>query len=306
MGSEEPVSINEDGLTWKLIPSRLERYGQAGCLLEYAGDGLSLFAISGGFGARTGTGHGRLDDLILIQNDEELQAKKVTDKRLSRMYHSMDRVNDTTLLIYGGRTHPGKALNDVGLYTIHQDRLKWFDRPEVSDWPASRWRHASCTLNDPSDGILFICGGRSPNKVLDDCWMMTDILDSSEIRWKPWNSLPTGRHSLSVSNWKDRLILFGGLDEEEMDCRHPLCLIASSHSPASDWVEVKWNGPPPLARYSHQALVDATNDRLILVGGINSSGKAPPGVCLIQLSNWTCVEYSLPVSDFGSLKVYTF
>ena len=86
------------------------------------------------------------------------------------------------------------------------------------------------------------------------------------------------------------VILFGGLDAKESECR-PDCLTISMTEP-DGWNQVEWNGPSPLPRYSHRALQH--DERLILVGGIGRLGVVP-GVCVIQMPSWTCVEYSLPV-----------
>lgn len=154
----------QPSLTWKLTESPLQRYGQAGCSIGREG----CFAISGGFGSRRSAGHGRLGDLLVVSDEQQTEVKQL-DKRLARMYHSMEDVGgaegDSFLVIYGGRTHPGKALSDVGLLSLKRNQLEWFDPPDDNvAWPDARWRHASCQV-DTSDGMVAICGGRTPNHV---------------------------------------------------------------------------------------------------------------------------------------------
>lgn len=267
--------------SWQLNKSTIQRYGQASCANRFEGG----IWIAGGFGVRP-QGHGRLDDLIFV-SQQGIVESKLKDKRLARLYHSLHFIQ-SKLIVYGGRTHPAMALGDLGFIDTENNRIEWLDAQ--AGWPQPRWRHASTTIH-PYE--IFIGGGRGQDKLLSDCWVMrvqTDV-ESPSVDWAPFLSLPSGRHSAMACYWSDSIIISGGLNELERLCQAQM-LVSSMTQPK--WTEPVWNGPSPIPRYSHQALV-TSDDRLVLVGGISTCHPSPPGVCVIHLQNWICVEYCLPV-----------
>ena len=142
------------------------------------------------------------------------------------------------------------------------------------------------------DNCIFIAGGRGIETVWSDCWILEIVgcPSARQMRWQPFPELPAERHSHSASYWKGQVIIFGGLNRLER-CIGDLQV--SSVDCQSLWSAPSWSGPQPLPRYSHQAQV--VQDRLVLVGGI-STFSCRIGVCIIDLLQWNCVEYSLPVS----------
>lgn len=195
------------------------------------------------------------------------------------------------LVVYAGRTHPANALGDLGFIDMKNKTVEWLDAQ--GGWPDPRWRHASTTIVPDQ---VFIGGGRGQDKLLGDCWVMrvrTDVKPAS-VDWSPFLSLPSGRHSAVACHWKDSIIISGGLNESEIHCQQQMLV---SLMKQQKWTEPVWDGPTPIPRYSHQALV-TSDDRLLLVGGISTCHSCPPGVCVINLLSWTCIEYSLPVTTF--------
>ncbi len=266
---------------WQIKESPIKRYGQAGC---FSSKGMW---IMGGFGVRP-QGHGRLDNLILVHRNGTVEPK-LNDKRLARMYHSLHLIELTSkLVVYGGRTHPAMVLGDLGFIDTENNKAEWLDaRP---GWPEPRWRHLSATI---SPNEIFLGGGCGPDKVLSDCWVMRVLpgANAPSVDWVPFLSLPSGRHSAVASYWNELIVISGGLNKSETSCQ-PQMLVSRMNQ--QEWTEPLWNGPSPIPRYSHQALVTQDN-RLILVGGVSSCYPRSPGVCVIDLKNWTSVEYSLPV-----------
>ena len=283
-------TLNGDAIqfkSWVARKSSIQRYGQAGVADR---DGMWM---SGGFGSRP-QGHGRLDHLIFVDPSGSVDVK-LTDKRLARVYHSLHLIQ-SHLLVYGGRTHPGKALGDIGFIDLKNIKdIEWLE-VAVNEWPEARWRHASIDIH-PSQ--VFIGGGCTPDKVLNDCWLMRVDVQTAppSVDWISFLSLPSGRHSATASYWNDSIIISGGLAEDERLCPAPM-LVSPISNGHQRWTEPTWKGcnPPAVSRYSHQALV-TSDDRLILVGGVTTTCRpAPPGVCVIQLQSWTCIEYNLPVN----------
>lgn len=276
----------------------IRRYGQASCETP---DGRLW--MSGGFGVSEKGEHKRLNDLIVIHSNgiNHRRFELLPRQFNARMYHSMDSLVDGTLVIFGGRSHPGNSFGDLILYT-HQpddDIGSTCYKEDCGISPLGRYRHAS-TVVEPS--TVFICGGlHKPGYLQKDCWKL-DLCEwvadkSKSPKWTEFASLPSGRHSASLSHWRNRLIIFGGLDEWEQVC-NPSALVADSTlAEQSEWKEVKWNGPTPLPRYSHQSLV-TQDGRLLLVGGASSCSPYSPGICVIRLciDEWTCSEYTLPVT----------
>ena len=265
---------------WQIKESPIQRYGQAGC------SSLKGMWIMGGFGVRP-QGHGRLDNLIFVHLNGRVEPK-LKDKRLARMYHSLHLIQ-SKLVVYGGRTHPEMVLGDLGFIDTESNKIDWLEAQPA--WPEPRFRHAS-TLISPNE--IFVAGGRGHRKILSDCWIMRVLPEatSPSVDWLPFLSLPSGRHSAVASYWNELIVISGGLNKSETSCQPQL--LVSKTSQQQEWTEPAWNGPLPIPRYSHQALV-TTDNRLILAGGISSCHSRTPGVCVIDLQNWTSVEYSLPV-----------
>lgn len=292
---KDNLFVTTNPISWQLKESSIQRYGQAGCPSLVDG---SMWIV-GGFGARP-QGHGRLDDLIRVHRDgtTELQLK---NKRLARMYHSLHLIEPISrLVIYGGRTHPAMALGDVGFIDIKNNETEWLEGQPENGWPEPRWRHASSII--PPCGIFVGGGCGRQNNPLTDCWVMRVLpvskSETPSVNWEPFVSLPSGRHSATASYWQNLIVISGGLDKSEMTSQPQLLVSNTGYSSSSqqEWIEPEWHGPPPIPRYSHQALITADN-RLILVGGISTCHTNSPGVCVIDLLKWTCVEYTLPIQD---------
>ncbi|XP_057381528.1 tRNA wybutosine-synthesizing protein 4-like isoform X1 [Daphnia carinata] len=280
-------------ISWQLRESLIQRYGQAGCPSLVDGG----MWIVGGFGARP-QGHGRLDNLIRVHRDGTIESQ-LKNKRLARMYHSLHLLEPISrLVIYGGRTHPAMALGDVGFINVKNNEIEWLEGQLENGWPEPRWRHASSII--PPCGIFVGGGCGQQNNLLTDCWVMRVLpvsnIETPSIKWELFVSLPSGRHSATASYWQNLIVISGGLDKSEMASRPQLLVSDTGNSSQQQWIEPEWHGPSPIPRYSHQALVTADN-RLILVGGISTCHTSSPGVCVIDLLKWTCVEYKLPIQD---------
>lgn len=220
---------------------------------------------------------------------------KTRDKKLARMHHSMHQISlggEDYLLIYGGRTHPGMAFTDVGIVKIRDDvSARWIDPPDSAEWPEPRWRHSSIIL-DPS--TLFIAGGRNKKQIHSDAWVLdlSQLESNTSSKWRRFVGLPSGRHSATASFWNETVFLFGGIDESETLCSKTL-IYTKLEQP--EWKFPSWNGPEPKSRYSHQALV-TSDGRLVITGGVADSFS--PAVCIVNILDWSFVEYCLPVTIF--------
>ena len=129
--------------------------------------------------------------------------------------------------------------------------------------PSSRYAHTA--IYDPLlDRMIAFSGGIGQNQTWE--------LAFSAPQWTqlaPTGTLPTGRvdHTAIYDPARHRMIMFGGFDGSY---RNDVWELSLSGTPA--WSQLAPSGTPPSARFDHTAIFDAVNDRMIVFGGLWSSG----------------------------------
>lgn len=84
------------------------------------------------------------------------------------------------------------------------------------------------------------------------------------------------------------MVVTGGLGEDMLPHRDIWCFSLEEET----WHELDIAGMLP--RYCHTSAV--CGDHLFLIGGVNTLPGNQPGVCVVDLSAPSCIEYALPVS----------
>lgn len=300
-----------------VVPSRdkLKRLGHAATPLS---NGAVL--ITGGFGLENGK-HQRLDGIQLLRTVEgNLHCADIlpdSERTLGgRMFHTATRLNDTDILIYGGRTSPSNPCKETILISLdNKDETKLLhctngdvtSRPSYKytiyscqgDIPEPRWRHTAThvTLPDGSENLLIFGGRTSSCLALGDCYLLN-------IKSKTWNKIfikgdaATPRHSHSACVWNNHVVLTGGLDAN----LQALSIVQTMETDVNSVKLRTLSVDPPLPpRYSHTAHV--VDENLFLIGGVIPNSSHPAGVVVLNLKNLTWKSYTLPVRSTPSIPL---
>ncbi|CAH1397407.1 unnamed protein product [Nezara viridula] len=208
------------------------------------------------------------------------------------LYHTCsllsDSKNETSFLLYGGRTSPVNQVNKSGfVITIKKDgedvRISGRKVEHNESYPEGRRRHCALNVN----GGVFLCGGLSVEKgvllkVLDDSWLFTH-----DEQWVKLDSKMSPRFSHSVTGHCNQIFITGGLSQEF----EPLNDLWSFDISANVWTYYDLNILP---RYSHTS--HYINDWIVLIGGVNYLSENQPGICIINLKDKIYKEFKLPES----------
>lgn len=128
-----------------------------------------------------------------------------------RVYHSAAVCNVGSaagmMVIFGGRTSDGSALNDTWGFRRHRDgRWDWVKAPykNIGAKPLARYQHTSLFLNS----LFLVIGGRT-NNTADN--IPLEIYDTQTSDWFKFGNFPRFRHASWITDqW---LFLFGGFDQ---------------------------------------------------------------------------------------------
>ncbi|GAB6030483.1 Leucine carboxyl methyltransferase 2 [Chamberlinius hualienensis] len=253
--------------------------------------------IVGGFGPSDDGHHKRLSNIDVIDVKSWKNgciSSSCSFFKRGLMYHSLTVVNNHTVLVFGGRTSPSTAFNDVYTIKLHEinSDLAWqpiFTKLNTTGTgPSPRWRHSATLVLIDGKQKLIVFGGKSITEcALSDCF----CLDISTMIWTPVKAdsntfTPPASHSHSSCCWNDCVVISGGLSNTVVPSHNVYIL---------NCLTFKWNllqtiGLKP--RYSHTSHV--LRNKLYLIGGVNSFLNAP-GIAVVDLVTGQCNEFPLPV-----------
>ena len=173
-----------------------------------------------------------------------------------------------------------------------------WERTRTPPW-SGRWAHQVVRAQGArkgSPGRIFVVGGHSTerNKPLQDAWVSQD-------NGETWEELPTppwpARSGHQVICWEDKLVLLGGVGDEERRLRDAW----ESSDGGETWQELpcpRWS-----ARYGHRAVVvpmvvkEVATPHLVLMGGNGAGNKALRDVWASDSGGFSWVELDpLPCS----------
>lgn len=169
-----------------------------GAAAEWGGGKL---VYHGGLGTKT-----RIGTSLLIAEEHEKNHEislRGNPGPSARMCHSLTRIAPGKLLLVGGRTSPGQALNDVWLLESGNWR-------RVQNLPSGRFRHSAATVGN---GRVLICGGKREDNVILDEWLLWNEADGWQKLTVEADRKPSPRFG-AVLCWTDKAygMLSGGMD----------------------------------------------------------------------------------------------
>jgi tRNA wybutosine-synthesizing protein 4 len=146
-----------------------------------------------------------------------------------RMHHTLTRMKDNRLLLFGGRSSPLRPCTDCMVCDVDKGGV-WstWKLPggctDTADMPKPRWRHSASCL--AAGQTVFIFGGTRTQQVADapsprfECDVLNDvhIFDAASNDWMELDGAnlergaPSPRHSHSCTPWEgiSGHVIFGG------------------------------------------------------------------------------------------------
>ncbi|XP_039279320.1 tRNA wybutosine-synthesizing protein 4 isoform X2 [Nilaparvata lugens] len=314
-------SIITPTIDWKPIECPcIQRYAHTSVLF---GKRTKHILTIGGFGTFNNRHHKRFNDAMCCEyplgNETLDRVKRQELTKSGFIHHSCtvitgDDFQGVSVVIYGGRTSPDKAVNscplllncsvEEGGMMIESKELVESESLSV-EMPGARWRHSACVMDVDSGKWFVVYGGCSSElKIFDDLWILKlpAFNESTEtIKWICASNVsdslvsnienkPKPRFSHSSAVWKaDNMIVTCGLgannkvfnDAWKWNFKRRL------------WEKLEICGMLP--RYAHTGNIVGSN--LLLVGGVSTMCGVTPGVTVINLKLLTCHEYQLPYLD---------
>eukprot|EP00698_Gefionella_okellyi_P014739 TRINITY_DN4096_c0_g1_i5.p1 TRINITY_DN4096_c0_g1~~TRINITY_DN4096_c0_g1_i5.p1 ORF type:complete len:801 (-),score=194.78 TRINITY_DN4096_c0_g1_i5:1812-4214(-) len=204
------------------------------------------------------------------------------------------------LVVFGGQTLQGVALNDLMLFAEHSQHWNPCYQAVSGTAPAARHDHSACIVGYK----MYIYGGRdgrsvSKQAVFDDMWTL-DMMRSDGVwhwsRCSPGGSIPSRRyhHSMEVAN--DRMILFGGTDGTR--CLNDLYIYSTI---SNMWGRVIVDGMTPSPRSCHSACMVA--GKMYIFGGVTAQQTSSSDVFVLHnVMDEEELQFSLPLDLAALLK----
>ena len=190
-----------------------------------------------------------------------------------RAWHSAiyDSANGR-MILFGGRGYGGE-LDDVWELDLAAGSERWTELEPTGSQPTPRYSHTA--VYDGAGKRMAVFGGAGKGKLADDAGDLWSL--SLAPGGEAWSKLaPTGNprpdprafHTAAVDTSAGRMAVFGGRGSSaNLDDTWTLDLTPGSEA----WVLLSPSTVPP-ARRSHTTIYDPGGGRLLLFGGIGSSG----------------------------------
>ena len=176
-----------------------------------------------------------------------------------------DPVRDR-MLVFGGASGPGilQFLNDVWALSL-SGTPAWTQLAPAGTPPIGR--EGATATYDPVRDRMLVFGGEN-NNGLNDVWALSLAGNPSWTQLMPEGPLPSGREWTSsiYDPVRDRLVVFGGFTAGLPADTWALPLTGQS------WTQLAPAGALPAGRFGHSAIYDPLGDRMVVFGGVASTG----------------------------------
>jgi hypothetical protein len=179
--------------------------------------------------------------------------------------------SSVTGLDYGVGQMWAVAYSDTDVVLLAMDQTWSRALPDGAP-PAARDGHAAAY--DPAGDRMMVFGGQSDASVLNDTWVLSKAVGFNYPAWTQLataGATPSQRRDASAvyAPASNRLIVFGGADGAGTSTFGDVRVLTNANGVGGTptWSALSPTGTPPSARSGHAAAYDATNDRMIVMGG---------------------------------------
>ncbi|GFS32152.1 hypothetical protein NPIL_396311 [Nephila pilipes] len=267
----------------------LQRFGHQVALLS-----SRFLIVSGGFG-QFQKRHQRLSGLTCYDTISQscciMFSSDSQDHLGQRMFHTMSKLSNNSLIIVGGRSSPKKIFSSV--VSVNCENVIESQRPmdsfiakKVTDMPLPTWRHSACIVLIAGIENIFIFGGRtSNNDVTNRCHILnSESWSFSEVPYQENTPSPRYSHS-STCVGGQKVYITCGLSKEEKILNSVHVFDIETYT----WSVLQVAGLLP--RYSHNSHYH--NNAIFLVGGITGLSYVPYSIGMINLIANSAFEFTL-------------
>ena len=148
----------------------------------------------------------------------------------ARLGHSMVRLPDGRVMLFGGENVEGDLFNDMHAF----DESGWNQVTPANDPPPARADHCAWVQD-----VMYIYGGQGQTGLLDDIWSFDPVTET-------WTELPSGgastpvaRKNASMVAYGDDLYVYGGKDATGSN----LMDFWSYSTTSSNWTQKEGHAP---------------------------------------------------------------
>lgn len=190
-----------------------------------------------------------------------------------------DIVNER-MIIFGGRTARGELEDDVWALDLSLDIPQWTRLP---DGPAPREEHTA--IYDQANQRMIVFGGvTADGRTVNDVWGL-DLTLGEEA----WTELSVGtrptsrqRHTAIYDPFNQRMVAFGGLESDGTATNDVWAL--DLRFGQESWAEIEGGGLLPPNCVDMAAAYDPRNQRMIVYGGLDGTGRIIGETWLLDLT----------------------
>jgi RHS repeat-associated protein len=154
----------------------------------------------------------------------------------------------------------------------------WHNVQPSGQMPSFLFEHS--TAYDPISDQLIIYGGDTGGNALDTLYRVSHASGSGPANWTQISAAgtsPGGRAAQTTiyDSLNDRMIIFGGAAGAYDPIFNDVYVLANAaeRSGQATWLRLTPSDPKPLPRIWHNAVYDATNNRMIIFGGRRASAE---------------------------------
>lgn len=202
-------------------------------------------------------------------------------------------VSNRMILFGGGTGFPGPCLNELWLLKNPNGvgTPTWSQLSPAGTLPPPREGHT--VVYDSAKNIMVVFGGTDClGNYYNDVWILMNADGSNGTpTWSqasPSGSGPSSRtQSTAIYDASSNVMtVFGGVTTNKVVFNDVWTLSnADGIGGSPTWTQLSPNGAGPIARYAHSAFYDSANNRMVIHGGISSTGAVRNDTWILTNAN---------------------
>jgi len=225
---------------------------------------------------------------------------------------------NSRFVIFGGATGvntPAPCQNDMWVLQNANGlggTPTWTQLTPSGGPPTARYGHAS--VYDPHSNSMIVFGGSDcASGLFNDVWVSSNAnglgANSTWTQLAPSGAAPSGREASSAIDdpTTNVMVVFGG-DQGSSAPLNDVWVLSNANGTGGTaaWTQLFPTGTAPSARTGQTAVYDSANNRMIVFGGLNSSGMSLADTWILTGANGQrgTPAWSLLTVTNGTAKAY--